>query len=183
MVFYCFCICGRLFWPWVVSAERLLGSLIISRESDVRWVCVWERKKGGLVGNRRGSEYCTLLYGRNSQMCKCVWACLRLALRTSGYPNQLSWWWDERMWRLLPGNCFQSATVLLYLKQRNFHCSVCVCVTASMQCTKGWGSGLRSGAEHRAMGIQKERQANRAMCPLYLKCSPTPPFFAFTPQR
>lgn len=128
MVFYCFCICGRLFWPWVVSAERLLGSLIISRESDVRWVCVWERKKGGLVGNRRGSEYCTLLYGRNSQMCKCVWACLRLALRTSGYPNQLSWWWDERMWRLLPGNCFQSATVLLYLKQRNFHCSVCECV-------------------------------------------------------
>lgn len=126
MVFYCFCICGRLFWPWVVSAERLLGSLIISRESDVRWVCVWERKKGGLVCNRRGSEYCTLLYERNSKMCKCVWACLRLALRTSGYPNQLSWWWDERMWRLLPGNCFQSATVLLYLKHRGTFTAVCV---------------------------------------------------------
>lgn len=56
-------------------------------------------------------------------MCKCVWACLRLALRTNGYPNQLSWWWDERMWRLLPGNCFQSATVLVYLKVKNFQCS------------------------------------------------------------
>lgn len=37
-VFYCFCIRGRLFWPWVVWAERLGGPLIISRESDVRCV-------------------------------------------------------------------------------------------------------------------------------------------------
>lgn len=47
-------------------------------------------------------------------------------MRSSEYPNQLSWWWDERMLRLLPGNCFQSASVLLYVKL-NFHC-VCVCV-------------------------------------------------------
>lgn len=77
MVFYCFCIYNRLFWPWVVPAERIIRSLIISQESDVKCVWAWKRERGWVCNPRwSGGTYSTVLLCRNStcaSVCEHVW--------------------------------------------------------------------------------------------------------------